>query len=74
MAWCPGKVTEIIGGVSSVVFLYPNEPPDAVPVAKLLPLGDKGIRLRGIDAAYLMSQKLVDDFIRKGQKYFCDKG
>jgi len=51
-AWCLGKVTEIIGGVLSVVFFYPNEPADAVPVMKQLPLGDKDLRLRGIDAAF----------------------
>merc|ERR1719409_1650744 len=51
-AWCLGKVTENVGGVLSVVFFYPNEPPDAVPVMKQLPLGDKDLRLRGIDAAF----------------------
>jgi len=50
-AWCLGKVTEIVQGVLSVVFFYPNEPPDAVPVMKQLALGDKDLRLRGIDAA-----------------------
>jgi len=51
-AWCLGKVTEITGGVASVVFFYPNEPPDAIPVMKQLPLCDKDLRLRGIDAAF----------------------
>jgi len=51
-AWCLGKVTENNGGVLSVVFFYPNEPPDSVPVMKQLPLGDKDLRLRGIDAAF----------------------
>lgn len=50
-AWCMGKVTEINGGVLSVVFFYPNEPPDAIPVMKQLAFGDKDLRLRGIDAA-----------------------
>merc|ERR1712178_464659 len=53
-AWCLGKVTEIENGVLSVVFFYPNEPPDAVPVMKQLPFGDKDLRLRGIDAALQM--------------------
>lgn len=51
-AWCLGKVTEITGGILSVVFFYPNEPPDAVPVMKQLPFADKDLRLRGIDAAF----------------------
>jgi len=51
-AWCLGKVTEINGGIASVVFFYPNEPPDAVPVMKQLALGDKDLRLRGVDAAF----------------------
>jgi len=51
-AWCLGKVTEINKGILSVVFFYPNEPPDAVPVMKQLPLGDRDLRLRGIDAAF----------------------
>lgn len=54
-AWCLGKVTENNGGVLSVVFFYPNEPPDSVPVMKQLPLGDKDLRLRGIDAAFQFS-------------------
>jgi len=51
-AWCLGKVTENTAGTLSVVFFYPNEPPDAVPVMKKLQLGDKDLRLRGIDAAF----------------------
>jgi len=51
-AWCLGKITEINGGILSVVFFYPNEPPDAVPVMKQLPFADKDLRLRGIDAAF----------------------
>lgn len=51
-AWCVGKVTEINSGVLSVVFFYPNEPPDAMPVMKQLPFGDNDLRLRGIDAAF----------------------
>jgi len=51
-AWCLGKVTEINQGILSVVFFYPNEPPDAVPVMKQLALGDKDLRLRGVDAAF----------------------
>jgi len=54
-AWCLGKITEIVDGVASVVFFYPNEPADAVPVMKQLPLGDKDLRLRGIDAAFQVS-------------------
>lgn len=54
-AWCLGKVTENNGGVLSVVFFYPNEPPDSVPVMKQLALGDKDLRLRGIDAAFQFS-------------------
>jgi hypothetical protein len=54
-AWCLGKVTENNGGILSVVFFYPNEPPDSVPVMKQLPLGDKDLRLRGIDAAFQFS-------------------
>jgi len=50
-AWCLGKVTEINSGVLSVVFFYPGEAPDAVPVMKQLALGDKDLRLRGIEAA-----------------------
>jgi len=52
-AWCMGKVTEINNGIMSVVFFYPGEPEDAVPVMKQLVLGDKDVRLRGIDAAFL---------------------
>jgi hypothetical protein len=51
-AWFFGKVTEINQGILSVVFFYPNDPPDAVPVMKQLPLGDRDLRLRGIDAAF----------------------
>jgi len=51
-AWCLGRATENKGGVLSVVFFYPNEPADAVPVMKQLPLGDKDLRLRGIDSIF----------------------
>jgi len=50
-AWCLGKVTEINAGLLNVVFFYPNEPPDAVPVMKQLAFRDTDLRLRGIDAA-----------------------
>lgn len=50
-AWCLGKVQSIENGVLSVVFFYPGEAPDAVPVMKQLALGDKDLRLRGIEAA-----------------------
>lgn len=51
-AWCIGKVTEISGGLLSVVFFYPNDTQDDLPVQKQLPLGDNDLRLRGIDAAF----------------------
>merc|ERR1711862_783339 len=50
-SWCVGKITEIKDDTASIVFFYPNDPPDAVPVCKVLPLSDMNVRLQGIDAA-----------------------
>lgn len=54
--WCLGKITEINEGVMSVVFFYPNEPPDSIPVMKKLPFADRDLRLRGIESAFMPAQ------------------